>query len=127
MAHQINNIIYDFTINEKIYNDIKADATKHKTSITQEMNSRIKHTLNQDYRYGDNWKVRFHASNACDYSNPKNKFKTFPFTITKHLTDVINVIQLHRPNVDELVYEMCLRIAYTIYDPFYEDYYEKNK
>lgn len=114
-------IIYNFKINKNIYRDISNEAIRHRVSIHKEINYRLNVTLNKNYKYGSN-EMLMHVALQTLEEDGYNEFKRFDYPIYKYEVNTINKLKKCIGNETELNKEMCVRLAYTLHDPFYENY-----
>ena len=49
-----------------------------------------------------------------------NKFMKFDYPVTKYELDTIQELKNYASTEQELNKEICMRITYTLHDPFYE-------
>lgn len=107
--------ITNFCINKNVYRDISNEASRHHVSIHKEINNRLERTLDPEYKYGSN-NILMNVAQQTLEEDGYNQFRCFDYTIPKYSIDIINQLK----NCDDLNKEICMRIAYTLHDPFYE-------
>lgn len=112
-------ILYDFRINKNVYRDISNEARRHHTSIHREINTRLQRTLDPDYNYKDRQKL-FEIATQTLEDDGYNKFKRFDYPVCKYELDTINELRRYLKDDTKLNDEICIRVAYTLHDPFYE-------
>lgn len=110
-----NKVILNFRINKNVYRDISNEAKRHHISIHKEINNRLKCTLNPKYKYKNN-KILMNVALQTLEEDGYNQFMCFDYPIAEYELDVIEQLK----DCDDLNKEICLRIAYTLHDPFYE-------
>lgn len=115
MAYIVLNTIKDYKISKTVYKMLRQEAEINHNLIKQEMNNRLLKTLDPKYNYSGDERL---MNMAIKKLNIKPQMK-FDLNIPKILRPTIDIIKQYRPNADDLNYEINLRIAYTLCDPFY--------
>lgn len=118
MTHIIKNTIYDYKMPESMYKDLKSNASANHNSIKKEIYYRLTRTLDPEYNFKSNKTILNYASTLC--SDKSVKTITFDFNVPNYLVSTITLLRTHRPDIKDLLYEINLRLAYTLYDPFYK-------
>lgn len=120
-------IIPNVKIPKNLYRDLTSEATWRHSTINDEIRTRIKVTLLPSYSYNHNSpiakRIRTGAERQC-ISGPQIVCKSFR---TSQLTkDVFNLLQQQTGYKDDtLIKEIVARIAYTMNDPFYYEFIDR--
>lgn len=112
-------ILYDFRINKNVYRDISNEARRHHTSIHREIDTRLQRTLDPNYKYKDRQKL-FEIATQTLEDDGYNEFMDFDYIIPKYGENTINELKKYLKDDTKLNDEICIRVAYTLHDPFYE-------
>ena len=103
-------------MNKNVYRDISNEARRHHISIHREINNRLERTLDPDYKYKSN-EILISVAQQTLEDDGHNQFMYFDYPVAKYELDTIN--KLNNEEID-LNKEICMRVAYTLHDPFYE-------
>ena len=110
-------IIHNFKINASIYRDLSNEAIRHKVSIHREIKNRLDRTFDPDYKVN---KKLLHMVLQTLEDDGYNKFKIFDYNVASYELDTINKLKQFITDDTDLSKEICIRLAYTLHDPFYE-------
>lgn len=115
--------IYNFKIAKNLYDDLQSQATLNHRKLKEEIYSRLERTCIESYGYNYSSdlsdKIRKNAYRL--YIDPDSITTiTFDFNISKRMNEIISKIQ--SPNMNHLNQEIINRLAYTLIDPFYNQF-----
>lgn len=112
-------IIHNFKINASIYRDLSNEAIRHRITLSQEIEDRLERTLDNNYKYGTN-KILTEVALKTLEDDGYNKFYEFDYKVAKCRENTINKLKQFITDDTDLSKEICIRLAYTLHDPFYE-------
>lgn len=123
----IYNVLHNFNIPENLYRDLQSQASWRHHKLNEEIRIRLQRTLIESYGY--NYlsdltdRIRKGAYNL--YTNPEKPRISFNFYMSKEMISTIEgIISVtnYRPQSNKLNEEIIKRLAYTLMDPFYDDF-----
>lgn len=128
----MDRIFYNFKIPRNLYKDLSSQATWHHNSISEEIRERLNITLTPAYEYNHkstvstytslNYKIRNGALNRYITSDD---YITFDFEMaekTETIFKKIGEFTGYKLQTLELNKDIIFRLAYTMMDPFYENF-----
>jgi len=120
-------VIPNVKIPKNLYRDLTSEATWQHTTINEEIRTRIKVTLLPSYSYNHNSPIANRSRTGAErqyISQPQMVCKSFRTSQpTKEVFDLLQQQSGYKD--DDLVKEIVARIAYTMNDPFYYEFIDR--
>ena len=121
-------VLPNFTIPKNLYRDLTSEATwRHKT-LTEITRERLATTLNPSYSYNNKTSEAYYfiwRGTKLQYLSYPKKIK-FNYIVAQKTSDIFIQIQWQTGYKDDaLIKEIVARLAYTMNDPFYYEFIDR--
>lgn len=121
------NTLHDFNIPENLYQDLQSQASWRHHKLNEEIRIRLQRTLvkSYGYNYSSDLTNRIRKGAYDIYTNPGKSRISFNFRMSKEAINIIeNIINITNYSLQskELNEEIIRRLAYTLVDPFYDNF-----
>ena len=121
-------VLPNFTIPKNLYRDLTSEATwRHKT-LTEITRERLATTLDPSYSYNNKTSEAYYfiwRGTKLQYLSYPKKIK-FNYIVAQKTSDIFIQIQWQTGYKDDaLVKEIVARLAYTMNDPFYYEFIDR--
>ncbi len=121
-------LLPNFTIPKNLYRDLVSQATYRHQTLAEATRERLTTTLNSNYSFNNKWSETYRIiwqGTQLQYLNYPEKMK-FDYVVARKTNDVFAQIQQQTGyENDALVKEIVARIAYTMNDPFYYEFIDR--
>lgn len=121
-------LLPNFTIPRNLYRDLVSQATYRHQTLAEATRERLTTTLNPNYSFNNKWSEAHRIiwqGTQLQYLNYPEKMK-FDYIVARKTSDIFAQIQQQTGYEDDaLVKEIVARIAYTMNDPFYYEFIDR--
>lgn len=121
-------LLPNFTIPRNLYRDLVSQATYRHQTLAEATRERLTTTLNPNYSFNNKGSEAHHIiwqGTQLQYLNYPEKIK-FDYIVARKTNDIFVQIQQQTGYKDDaLVKEIVARLAYTMNDPFYYEFIDR--